>query len=282
MRAAEAQRAVAAAMATASELGLAADDAVVLNDSNRLIVRLTPCDVVARVTPVTHFTSAELEVELAHRLAVTDAPIARLDTRVEPRVVVRDGFRITMWTYVEPLEHVLPSADYARALGRLHAGLRQVTLRTPHVMDRVAEAQRDLADRDVTPDLTDMDRALLASTLEGLGRSMVDRRAAEQLLHGEPHPWNVMTTPAGLLLIDFENTARGPVEYDLAWVPTEVADHYPDLDEDLLDDCRGLVLAIIAMHRWSVGDDHPSGRESGIAFLDAVREGSPYRSLDTV
>jgi hypothetical protein len=43
MQAAEAQRAVAAAMATASALDLAVDGAVVLNDSNRLVVRLTPC-----------------------------------------------------------------------------------------------------------------------------------------------------------------------------------------------------------------------------------------------
>ena len=49
MQAAEARRAVAAAMATASALDLAVDDAVVLSDSNRLVVRLTPCDVVARV-----------------------------------------------------------------------------------------------------------------------------------------------------------------------------------------------------------------------------------------
>lgn len=36
MEAAEARRAVAAAMATASELDLAVDDAIVLSDSNRL------------------------------------------------------------------------------------------------------------------------------------------------------------------------------------------------------------------------------------------------------
>ena len=57
-----------AAISTASALGLEVDDAVVLSDSNRLVVRLTPCDVVARVTPITHFASAEREVELVHRL----------------------------------------------------------------------------------------------------------------------------------------------------------------------------------------------------------------------
>src|SRR5687767_469991 len=89
MQAAEARRAVAAAMSTASALGLAVDDAVVLNDSNRLVVRLTPCDVVARVTPMTHHAgSAEQEVELVRQLAKTDSPVAALDARVEQRVFV--------------------------------------------------------------------------------------------------------------------------------------------------------------------------------------------------
>ena len=282
MRAAEAQRAVAAAMSTASTLGLAVDDAVVLNDSNRLVVHLTPCDVVARATPMAHFARADLEVEVVRQLSGTNSPVAALDPRVEPRVFERDGFQLSLWAHVAPVRGVVQATDYAQALGQLHGGLQQVTLTTPHITDRVAEMQRDVAARDVTPDLADTDRALLASTLADLRQSIVSRRTTEQLLHGEPHPWNVLHTEDGLRFIDFENTARGPVEYDLAWVPEEVAERQPDVDHDLLDECRGLVLAIIATHRWRRDDRHPSGRESGIAFLDALREGSPYRTLDTV
>ena len=64
MQAAEARRAVVAARSTGSALGLAVDGAVVLNDSNRLVVHLTPCVIVAGVAPVTHHAgSAEQEVE---------------------------------------------------------------------------------------------------------------------------------------------------------------------------------------------------------------------------
>ncbi|WP_239152639.1 phosphotransferase family protein [Virgisporangium aurantiacum] len=260
------------------------DDAVVLSDSNRLVVRLTPCDIVARVTPLTHFASAELEVDLVTRLAQTDSPVAALEARVGPRVFVRDGFKITMWTYFEPVQsRGLPPADYAQALKRLHAGLRQLDFTTPHVMDRIAATQRDVANRDVTPELADADRALLADTLRDLGRSIVDRRAPEQLLHGEPHPWNVLDTRNGPLFIDFENTAEGPVEYDIAWVPQQVVERYPNADEDLVGLCRGVVLAIIATHRWSRGDQHPSGgRRSGLAFLNALRDGPPWPALDEV
>ena len=282
MQAAEARRAVAAAMSIISGLDLAVDDAVVLHDSNRLVVRLMPCDIVARITPMTHFASAEREVELVGRLAETDSPVATLNARVEPRVFVHDGFKVTMWTYFEPVHRVLPPADYAQALGRLHAGLRQIDVTAPHFMDRVAAMQHDVASRDVTPDLAEADRTLLANTLSDLRGSIVDRHAPEQLLHGEPHPWNVLDTRRGPLFIDFENAVRGPVEYDLAWVPKAVSDRYPDADQDLVDDCRGVVLAIIATHRWSRGDQHPSGRQSGVAFLNAVREGPPWRPLDTV
>jgi hypothetical protein len=164
METAEARRAVAAAMSTAAELGLAVDDAVVLSDSNRLVVRLTPCDVVARVTPMTHFASAEREVDLVRRLAQLDSPVAGLEPRVEPRVFVRDGFKIAMWAYVEPVRSRVPlPTEYAPALARLHAGLRRVEVTAPHVLDRVAATRRDVASREITPDLPDPDRALLAA-----------------------------------------------------------------------------------------------------------------------
>ena len=64
MQAAEVPRAVAAAMWTASSLDLTVDDAIVLHDSNRLTLRLLPCDVVARIAPAAHQV-AQFEVELA-------------------------------------------------------------------------------------------------------------------------------------------------------------------------------------------------------------------------
>jgi aminoglycoside phosphotransferase (APT) family kinase protein len=283
MEAAEVRRAVDAATSTASDLGLAVDDATVLSDSNRLVIRLTPCDIVARVTPMTHFASVEQEVELVKRLAQEDSPVAALDARVEPRVFVNDGFKIAMWAYVEPVQaRTLPPAEYAQALARLHAGLRRIELTTPHVLDRVVATQRDIANRGVTPDLADPDRVLLAETLRNLGRSIVDRQAPGQLLHGEPHPGNVLVTKNGPLFIDFENTAHGPVEYDLAWVPGEVSQHYRDVDLDLVGTCRGVVLAIVAAHRWSRDDQHPSGRQSGVAFVQALRDGPPWPALDEV
>lgn len=287
MKSTEIRRAVAAAMSTASALGLAVDDAVVLNDSNRLVVRLTPSDTVVRVTPATHHAghqvSPEREVDVVKRLAQTDSPVAALDPRVEPRVVVQDGFKITLWTYCEPMPTpLIPPADYAQALDRLHAGLRQIGVPTPHAQDRVAAVQRDVASRDVTVDLADDDRTFLGDTLRDLSRSIANRRRREQLLHGEPHPGNLLNTKDGPRFIDFENTAHGPVEYDLGWVPQAVGDLCSDVDQDLVGECRGLVLAMVAAYRWRRDDQHPSGRRSGVAFLNVLRDGPPWRGLDEV
>jgi len=271
MRTSELLRAKAAAMSIAAALGLAVDDTIVLHDSNKLTLRLLPCDVLARVAPVEHGV-AQFEIELARLLAESGSPVAALEARVEPRVYERDGFTVTLWTYYEPAGPPEPSpAGYASALERLHAGLRKLDVPAPHFTGRVEQAQRLVASRDRTPALADADRELLGDTLRDLRRAIGDRNAAEQLLHGEPHPGNVLSTESGLLFIDLETCCRGPVEFDLAHAPEEVSEHYPDVDHDLLRDCRTLGLAMITTWRWDRDDQLPNGRQLGTEWLSQIR-----------
>ena len=194
MQASEVRRAVAAAMSTVASLDLTVDDAIVLHDSNKLTLRLLPCDVLARVAPIAHQV-AQFEIELAQRLAESGSPVAALDPRVEPRVHERDGFVVTLWTCYEPVTpRAVAPAEYANALERLHAGMRKLDVPTPHVTDRVEQAQQLVANRDHTPALADADRELLGDTLRRLRRVIGERGRAEQLLHGEPHPGNLLTT----------------------------------------------------------------------------------------
>ena len=282
MQVSEVSRAVAAAMSIASALGLAVNDAVVLHNSNKLAVRLLPCDVFARVAPLAHQV-AELEVEIAQRLAETESPVAALEPRAEPRAYERDGFVVTLWTYYEPvtLGEVSP-AGYANALEGLHAGMRKLDVATPHFTDRVAEAQQLVASRDQTPTLAEADRELLSSLLRNLKRMIADRGVAEQLLHGEPHPGNVLGTKNGPLFIDLETCCRGPIEFDLAHVPEEVSEHYPNADREILGECRGLVLAMVAAWRWDACDEFPNGARVGRELVSTLREGPPWPTLDVV
>ena len=275
-------RAMAAATALAGELYLRVDDAVVIHNSNKLALRLLPCGVLARVA-LAGQEAAALEVELALRLAGTASPVAALEPRVEPRVYERDGFAVTVWTYYEAVapDLGLPGA-YADVLQRLHTGMRSVEIATPHFLDRAAEAERLVTDRDETPALAEADRHLLLSTLQGARERIRNRGAAEQLLHGEPHPGNLLSTHYGLLFIDFETSCRGPIEFDVAHVPEEVSARYPNVDQVLLAECRRLVLAMVAAWRWDIRDGFPDGHQHGRDILSLLRQGPPWPALGTL
>jgi hypothetical protein len=297
MKATEVPLAVAAGVATASALDLKVEDAVVLHDSNRLAVRLLPCDVLARVAHVAHQAGSAFEVEVARRLAETDSPVAELDPRVEPRVYVRDSFAVTLWTYYEPvLSRDITPREYAQALERLHDGLRSIDLTAPHFTDRVEEAQRLVGNRAHTPELADADRELLSNTLRRLRRAIVDRGATEQLLHGEPHPGNLLRTKRGLLFTDLETCCRGPIEFDLAHcapldqevparavdarMPEVVGANYPAADLEVVRTCWVLMLAMVATWRWDRRDHFPNGRRMGVEFLSALRAALDRYGLD--
>ncbi len=274
-------RAMAAASSVATSLDLPTEDVTLLHNSNRLALRLTPCDVLARVAPPEH-EAAKFEVELARRLAQAGCPIGLLEPRVEPAVHTRDGFTVTLWTYYEPVGPHNPPEDYAKALEQLHVGMREVDVPSPRFTDRIAEAQEVVANPNRSPELADADRAFLGGRLDSLRRAIEARGAAEQLLHGEPHPGNVLSTKSGSLFIDLETCCRGPVEFDLAHVPEAVCEHYPNIDQGLLDECRQLILAMVAAWRWELGDEFPNGRFFGEEFLRVLRAGPPWPTLDSM
>jgi len=275
MESSELERATVAAVSVAASLGLAADDAVVLFSSNRLALRLTPGDVLARVARGEGAT-ARLELDRALRLAEAGCPVGAVHPRVAPLVHERDGFAVTFWTYYDQSAHDVPAEAYARALGQLHADLRTVDLPCPRFTDRIEEARQVVADRRLSPDLAPADRLLLVGRLTDLRRRLDERGPAEQLVHGEPHPGNVLGTDQGPVFIDLETLCRGPVELDLAHAPEAVCEHYPGLDQEVLTLCRQLVLAIIAAWRWKVGDDFPDRDHWRHALLRALREGSGW------
>ncbi|MFJ6015280.1 phosphotransferase [Streptomyces sp. NPDC092952] len=274
-------RAIAAATSVAESSGLPADDVTVLHNSNKLALRLTPCDVFARVAPVGQEV-AQFEVDLAQRLIKAGCPVCPLEPRADPRVYVRDGFAVTLWTYYEPVAPLVPPVDYARALERLHAGMRDIGMACPRFTDRITEAEDVVADPDRSPELAEADRLFLGGRLASMRRAIDDRGAVEQLLHGEPHPGNVLGTRNGPLFIDLETCCRGPVEFDLAHAPEAVCAHYPGVDRALLDECRQLVIAMVAAWRWERGDQFPNGRRFGEEMLRALRQGPPWPTLDTM
>jgi hypothetical protein len=81
----------------------------------------------------------------------------------------------------------------------------------------------------------------------------------------------LLKTKYGLLFTDLETCCHGPVEFDVAHVPEEVSTHYPDADQDLLCECRILMLAMVATWRWDRDDQLPNGRQMGTELLSQIR-----------
>ena len=281
MRSSDVDRAIDATISIAVSLGLPTRDVTVLQNSNKLALRLLPCDVFGRVADAGQ-PHARFEVELAQRLAETKGPVAALEPRVEPRGYVRDGFEVTLWTYYETAALEISPAAYADALGQLHAGMRTLDVATPHFTDRVEEAEQLVTSRELTPKLAVADREMLAGTLRDVREAICGRRAVEQLLHGEPHPGNLLSTTHGPLFVDLETCCRGPVEFDLAHVPESVSVCYPGVDTALLRDCRQLVLAMVAAWRWDRADQLPNGLQFGRELVAVLRAGSPWLTIGEV
>ena len=274
------ERAIAAVESAAVALDLPTHNVNIIHNSTKLALRLLPCDVFARVAPIGQAAQLALEIELAQQLAATGAPAVALDPRVEPQVHQLDGFAVTWWTYYDTKSQGrLPPAGYADALVRLHAAMRSIDVVTPHFLDRVDEAEHLVANKDRTPALGAAGRELLLDTFKSVRRELGRSGAAEQLLHGEPHPGNILNSSVGPLFIDLETGCRGPVEFDVAHVPRDVSEHYSDLDQDFLNECRKLVLAMVAAWRWDTDDEFPNGLHHGRAILDLLRHGPPWPTI---
>ena len=108
-------------------------------------------------------------------------------------------------------------------------------------------------------------------------REALDAGLPVRALHGDAHAGNVLRAPDGLLWIDFEDTCRGPVEWDLACLAcgrgpsAEALAAYgraPD-DPELVPfvEARSLQLAV-----WTVfvAERRPELREQARERLDAV------------
>ena len=272
MEASEVARAVMAATSTVSSLGLEVDDSVVLHNSNKLTLRLLPCDVVARVAPAAQQV-AQFEVDLAQRLAATGSPVAALEPRVEPRVYERDGFAITLWTYYEPvrLERSRRPSTPTRCNGCTPACARSISRRrtSPIESPRPSNSSRTATTLRRSPTRTE---SCSRDTLRGLRREILDRGAAEQLLHGEPHPGNVLSTDERARCSSTSRRAAGGQSSSTSRMrPKRSATTIRASISDLLRECRILVLAMITAWRWDRDDQFPNGRQLADEWLGQLR-----------
>lgn len=235
-------RAVAAATTAGRDLGVRIDEPRVLYDVFSVIVHLAPTPVVVRVPTVlppslrsdpdrqTAQQCAELAV--AGWLADRGLPVVPPSPLVPREPVVREGFSMTFWQYVDGVTGAEPDwAQRCASTARLHAALREYEGDGLGFFTQFAtyipEALAELEQHPELLDVSDMRRA--HQDWERLAPVLTSRAAFEsafpgvdvQPIHGDAPFHNMIVTADGEYWSDFELVTLGPVESDLALVGPE-------------------------------------------------------------
>jgi hypothetical protein len=266
---------LAAVEDVARRLGLAAAGARVIAESNNTVVRLPAEELVAKAstTVLEGRGPAALgrELALGRRLADRGAPIAAPapDPIAGPHEA--SGVVLTLWRYVAPG----PKPENGdRMLGDavrlVQAALADLAPELPPLRGTIDRANRLLQDSAATPSLTAADRALGRRAHARL-MQLVTALGDATGLHAEPHDGNIVWGAYGPVLIDFEAACRGPVEWDLAYLPPAALDAFPGRDQEATARLRAGVSFCVAA--WCLANPDPTldVTEAAVIHWDALR-----------
>ena len=261
-----------AAVEVAESLGIAPAYPRLLQETNNTVLWLDPHPIVAKVgtRPESH-ASLRREHAVADYLDHAGAPVAAPWPNAPPTVHAGTGFVVTLWRRLEGSPDVTASpAAIGDSLRELHKTLSPCGVHLPNfrlAMDGVPAAIGR------TTSLTDSDRTMLAGTYTRLVEDLDRRTFDVQPLHGEPHEGNIIVTKSGIHWIDFENSCMGPVEWDLAFLPSDddLISSFPAVDHNLLALLRVLCSALVATWCW-IQARFPEMRAHGIHHLEVVRQ----------
>jgi aminoglycoside phosphotransferase (APT) family kinase protein len=201
-------------------LGLAHRDARLVKFTSNAVFELPGDRVVVRIVGSMKLGHrARKVVEVARWLAAHDVPAVRLVEGI-PQPLAVDEHLATLWHTVPASGPPVDGRDLGRVLRRLHA-LPEPTFDLPRwaplddVRKRIADAE----------ELADDDRRFLEERVADLEGRLVDLGTAlpPGVLHGDAHLGNLIPSPDGPVICDFDSTSIGPREWDLSTLPVGVA-----------------------------------------------------------
>jgi aminoglycoside/choline kinase family phosphotransferase len=161
-----------------------------------------------------------------------------------------------------------------QSLTRIHEALEECDVALPSFRDGLARTRMALFDDILMTALAPYDRAFLRVAFTDLMNRLDERTFPVRRLHGEPHAGNYLLTPKGLRWIDFEDACRGPVEWDIAFLPPGGVATFRDVDVELLALFQTLNSARVATWCW-VQARFPEMRRHGEHHLALVRNAWP-------
>ncbi len=242
---AEAQRAVAVAVAVARAQGLRVDEPVVLAEGYSVRVHVAPAPVVVRVPtlaaqsrpPIRPWLERELAV--ASWLVAAGAPVIPPADEVDPGPHEHDGAVVSLWRFVELDPMAMPSPQtFGAALGELHEVLAGYPGELPLLAGPAADIPYGLDRAEAEGLLGVADLAVARRAQERLAVALAEPSGFLRPLHGDAHTGNLLVARDGRLLWnDWEDVCCGPVEWDLASMtvgPAAVAAYPGDLDPERL------------------------------------------------
>ncbi|KPF70453.1 hypothetical protein IP84_01655 [beta proteobacterium AAP99] len=215
-----------ACAALAHRLGLGETRPEIIGRFSNRAVHLRPLAIVARVPTGTTAVRdarnfAQRECELVQYLAQAGAPVIGPLTHVPAGPHEQAGWAISLWQRAELMEQTPDPVASAWALAACHAALHSAP---PAVSKRFVlwqpfdEVDQLLAHPAVIARLAAEDRALLAAQNRWLRTALLAQSASLQLVHGDAHLNNALSTTQGMRWHDWEDAFIGPVEWDLACV----------------------------------------------------------------
>lgn len=161
--------------------------------------------------------AAAKEVHIAGWLEDHEFPAVKLAPGFADGPMIVDDLPVTVWHHVDQSDQAITTAEFGRILRGLHSLPRPVEFQLPqfHPMPKIIERIDQLAHTTIPESdllfLRDKYAEILAA-FDGL-----DFALPQGPIHGDAHPGNLMRTVSGeILLIDFEDFAHGPREWDAA------------------------------------------------------------------
>lgn len=217
-------RAVAVARAIATEHGVRYERAAVVHSGSNVLIHLRPAPVVARVmtgTAVLHDDPQrwlDREVSVLNFLAPSGMAV-RPSSAIAPGPYHQSGLWLTFWEWVG--DHRRAELDsgpdrLGRALRDLHEALSEFTGELGDLLDVQHDIERLHRQLRPTAALSPETIAGLRNRLLALSAPIFAAPLPAQALHGDVSLSNLLSTNERLVWNDFEDTFRGPVDWDVA------------------------------------------------------------------
>jgi hypothetical protein len=268
---------LAAARTVAARVGLGETQPQILKLAHHTTVRLSPAAVVARIQSAGNFDSDQSsparELTVASYLASRGAPTVRPASNVDAGPHLENGCTITLWDFVVG-RSANTDADAligARALHLVHEALNGIPSELPSFTVAFDSCERILFSQTEARMLNSSDRAFLQALYAELRQKLSHRELDCRPLHGDAHLGNVLITASGAIWMDLDDVCSGPLEWDVATLPSRAWSEFDGIDRDLtrlLADLRSLCVSVWC---WADFERNAEVREAANHHLEELK-----------